>query len=156
MKFFSVESVATDLLNQFKCLSLDEITNSQFKQLYSMILDFKNIEVLKKEIVKKWEILILKLFSMAWDKDGFQLIESLFIEYHVSFDDFVRENKDKIELYIDQFLDSWIDEFFETDPELQSCYELEDMTQYITDIKSELLSFNNDFALEKTSSFCMC
>lgn len=153
LKFFQINNVVTDLLSQFKCLKLGEIIDSQFKQFYDMILDFKNIEILKKEVVKNWEAVILKLFSMAWDKDEFRSIKSLFIEYSISFDDFIRDKKDEVELYIDQFLDSWIGEFFETDPELNSYYELEDMREYIAGVQSELLSFNNDFGLRETSSF---
>lgn len=153
LTFFPIEVVINDLLNQFKCLRLDEIVDLQFKQFYNLILVFKNVEVLKDEVAKKWEEMVFKLFSIARGQDEFQSIKSLFFEYNISFDDFIRDNKDKVEYYIDLFLDSWIDNFFDNDSELNNYYEFEGLKAYIDDFQGELLSFNNDFGLEKTSSF---
>lgn len=153
LTFFPIDFVITDLLSQFKCLKIDEIAGFQFKQFHNLILGFKNVEVLKNEVAKKWEEVILKLFSMAGGQDEFQSIKSLFIEYSISFDGFIRDNKDKVEHYIDLFLDSWIDNFFNNDSELNNYYEFEGLKAYVDDIQRELLSFNNDFGLEETYSF---
>jgi hypothetical protein len=154
--YFNIKSIENELMVHFKELTnnLDEINYIQFQHLYDMIEKFWDSKILRTEIVFYWNELILILFSTAWDEDEFKSIHILFKKYNKSFEKFManESNRENIETIIDEYWDSWLDDFFANDSNLKSIYEESDMQEYIEQVYDEALNFNQKFGLQETYS----